>query len=288
MSEYILELKDVNFKYENAPTVEEPALKNINLKVKKGEFIGVIGSNNSGKSTLCALCNGLIPKALDGEFSGQVLVDGQDIKDVSTAKMSQKVGLVLPDPEAQLSQLTVYDELTFGPSNLELPREKIFEEADKVMKLIKLENFKERSPFSLSGGEQQRVAIASVLAMNPEILVLDEPTSNLDPLSTQEIFEIICKLNREMNMTVILVEHEVELMAQYVDRFVVMDNGRIVLDGSPKEVFSHREVFEQIKMFIPTVTSLAGEIDEEYRKWGNYEYPITLEEMIKIIDSRKE
>ncbi|MBQ9036965.1 MAG: ATP-binding cassette domain-containing protein [Erysipelotrichaceae bacterium] len=288
MSEYILELKDVNFKYENAPTVEEPALKNINLKVKKGEFIGVIGSNNSGKSTLCALCNGLIPKALDGEFSGQVLVDGQDIKDVSTAKMSQKVGLVLPDPEAQLSQLTVYDELTFGPSNLELPREKIFEEADRVMKLIKLENFKERSPFSLSGGEQQRVAIASVLAMNPEILVLDEPTSNLDPLSTQEIFEIICKLNREMNMTVILVEHEVELMAQYVDRFVVMDNGRIVLDGSPKEVFSHREVFEQIKMFIPTVTSLAGEIDEEYRKWGNYEYPITLEEMIKIIDSRKE
>ncbi|MBR0473626.1 MAG: ATP-binding cassette domain-containing protein [Erysipelotrichaceae bacterium] len=288
MSEYILELKDVNFKYENAPTVEEPALKNINLKVKKGEFIGVIGSNNSGKSTLCALCNGLIPKALDGEFSGQVLVDGQDIKDVSTAKMSQKVGLVLPDPEAQLSQLTVYDELTFGPSNLELPREKIFEEADRVMKLIRLENFKERSPFSLSGGEQQRVAIASVLAMNPEILVLDEPTSNLDPLSTQEIFEIICKLNREMNMTVILVEHEVELMAQYVDRFVVMDNGRIVLDGSPKEVFSHREVFEQIKMFIPTVTSLAGEIDEEYRKWGNYEYPITLEEMIKIIDSRKE
>ena len=288
MSEYILELKDVNFKYENAPTVEEPALKNINLKVKKGEFIGVIGSNNSGKSTLCALCNGLIPKALDGEFSGQVLVDGKDIKDVSTAKMSQKVGLVLPDPEAQLSQLTVYDELTFGPSNLELPREKIFEEADKVMKLIKLENFKERSPFSLSGGEQQRVAIGSVLAMNPEILVLDEPTSNLDPLSTQEIFEIICKLNREMNMTVILVEHEVELMAQYVDRFVVMDNGRIVLDGSPKEVFSHREVFEQIKMFIPTVTSLAGEIDEEYRKWGNYEYPITLEEMIKIIDSRKE
>ena len=288
MSEYILELKDVNFKYENAPTVEEPALKNINLKVKKGEFIGVIGSNNSGKSTLCALCNGLIPKALDGEFSGQVLVDGQDIKDVSTAKMSQKVGLVLPDPEAQLSQLTVYDELTFGPSNLELPREKIFEEADRVMKLIRLENFKERSPFSLSGGEQQRVAIASVLAMNPEILVLDEPTSNLDPLSTQEIFEIICKLNREMNMTVILVEHEVELMAQYVDRCVVMDNGRIVLDGSPKEVFSHREVFEQIKMFIPTVTSLAGEIDEEYRKWGNYEYPITLEEMIKIIDSRKE
>ena len=288
MSEYILELKDVNFKYENAPTVEEPALKNINLKVKKGGFIGVIGSNNSGKSTLCALCNGLIPKALDGEFSGQVLVDGQDIKDVSTAKMSQKVGLVLPDPEAQLSQLTVYDELTFGPSNLELPREKIFEEADRVMKLIRLENFKERSPFSLSGGEQQRVAIASVLAMNPEILVLDEPTSNLDPLSTQEIFEIICKLNREMNMTVILVEHEVELMAQYVDRFVVMDNGRIVLDGSPKEVFSHREVFEQIKMFIPTVTSLAGEIDEEYRKWGNYEYPITLEEMIKIIDSRKE
>ena len=112
--------------------------------------------------------------------------------------MSQEVGLVLPDPEAQLSQLTVYDELTFGPSNLELPREEIEARAERIMKLIRLENFRDRSPFSLSGGEQQRVAIASVLTMNPEILVLDEPTSNLDPLSTEEIFEIICRLNREI------------------------------------------------------------------------------------------
>ena len=288
MSEYVLELKDVNFKYDNAPSIEEPALKNISLNVRKGEFVGIIGSNNSGKSTICALCNGLIPKSIDGEFSGTVKVNGHDIKDYSTARMSQEVGLVLPDPEAQLSQLTVYDELTFGPSNLELPREEIEARAERILKLIRLENFRDRSPFSLSGGEQQRVAIASVLTMNPEILVLDEPTSNLDPLSTEEIFEIICRLNREMNMTVILVEHEIELMAKYVDRFVVMDNGRIVLDGTPREVFSHKDVFEQIRMFIPTVTSLAGVIDEEYRKWGRHEYPITLEDMYEIIDSGKE
>ena len=147
---------------------------------------------------------------------------------------------------------------------------------------------RDRSPFSLSGGEQQRVAIASVLAMNPQILVLDEPTSNLDPLSTQEIFDILWQLNQEMGITVVLVEHEVELMAQYVDRFIVMDNGTIALDGKPEEVFKHEEVFNSIKMFIPTVTSLAAEIDEEYSRWGSYPYPVTLDQMHAIIDRNKE
>ena len=288
MKETVLEFRDVSFKYDNAPSVEEPALKHISLKVQKGEFIGIIGSNNSGKSTVCSLCNGLIPKAIDGAFSGEVLVNGEDIKDISIAKMSEKVGLVLPDPEAQLSQLTVYDELTFGPANLNLSKEECFAAADRVMHLLRLEEFRDRSPFSLSGGEQQRVAIASVLAMNPEILVLDEPTSNLDPLSTQEIFDIICRLNKEEGITVVLVEHEVELMAQYVDRFIVMDNGTVALDGTPEEVFKHEDVFNSIKMFIPTVTSLAAEIDEEYRKWGNHAYPVTLDGMYEILDRKQE
>ncbi len=288
MRETVLELKDVCFKYDNAPSVEEPALKHIDLKVGKGEFVGIIGSNNSGKSTVCALCNGLIPKAIDGEFSGEVFVNGKNLKDFSIASTSRMVGLVLPDPEAQLSQMTVYDELTFGPANLNLSKEECHAAAERVMKLLKLEEFRDRSPFSLSGGEQQRVAIASVLAMNPEILVLDEPTSNLDPLSTQEIFDIVCQLNRQEGITVLLVEHEVELMAQYVDRFIVMDNGTIALDGTPEEVFKHEDVFNSIKMFIPTVTSLAAEIDEEYNRWGNHAYPVTLDGMYEILDRKQE
>ena len=288
MSETVLEFSDVSFKYDNAPSVEEPALKHINLKISTGEFVGIIGSNNSGKSTVCALCNGLIPKAIDGQYSGDVLVNGKNLKDISIAKAAEMVGLVLPDPEAQLSQLSVYDELTFGPANLNMTRQQCFEAADRVMKLLRLEEFRDRSPFSLSGGEQQKVAIASVLAMNPQILVLDEPTSNLDPLSTQEIFDILYRLNKEEGITVVLVEHEVELMAQYVDRFIVMDSGTVALDGTPEEVFKREDIFNSIRMFIPTVTSLAAEIDEEYRRWGNYPYPVTLEQMYTIIDKNKE
>ncbi|MBR0138108.1 MAG: ABC transporter ATP-binding protein [Erysipelotrichaceae bacterium] len=288
MGETVLEFVDVSFKYDNAPTIEEPALKHINLKIEKGEFVGIIGSNNSGKSTVCSLCNGLIPKAIDGEYSGDVFVNGKNLKGISIAKASEMVGLVLPDPEAQLSQLSVYDELTFGPANLNMSKQECFEAADRVMKLLRLEEFRNRSPFSLSGGEQQKVAIASVLAMNPQILVLDEPTSNLDPLSTQEIFDILYRLNKEEGITVVLVEHEVELMAQYVDRFIVMDNGMVAIDGTPEEVFKREDIFNSIRMFIPTVTSLAAEIDEEYRRWGNHPYPVTLEQMNTIIDKNKE
>lgn len=287
MSDYILELNDVSFKYDNAPTIEEPALKHLNFKVKQGEYVGVIGANNSGKSSLCLLCNGLIPKAIEGEYSGHVLVNGVDVKQLSTAKIAETVGLVLPDPEAQLSQITVYDELTFGPANFNYDKETIHKEAQRVLELMKLETMAQRSPFSLSGGEQQRVAIASVLTMNPEVLVLDEPTSNLDPLSTEEIFQIIGRLNKENGMTVVLVEHELELMAQYVDRFVIMDKGEIILDGTPEEVFSHRDVFDRIGMFIPSVTEVSSIVDKKFEKWGNYTYPITLDEMIELIEKRK-
>lgn len=176
-----------------------------------------------------------------------MLVNGQSIRDMETAALARSVGSVFSDPEAQMSQVTVLDELYFGPANLNRPKEEILAAAQSVMELLDLAKFRDRSPFQLSGGEQQRVAIASVLTMQPEILALDEPTSNLDPISTERIFQVIAQLNREMGTTVLLVEHEIELLAQYATRILVVHDGAILLDGTPQEVFSRRDIFDSIR-----------------------------------------
>ena len=284
MEEYALELKNVSWKYEEAPNIEEYQLKNINLKIKKGEYVGIIGANNSGKSTLCNLCNGLIPKSITGEFTGTVLVEGKDISNMTVPQVSEWVGYVLSDPEAQLSQITVYDELTFGPSNMNIEKKQILKKADEIVKLLSLEELKDRNPFSLSGGQMQRVAIASVLTMEPKILVLDEPTSNLDPIGTKEIFKTVASLNKELGMTVVMVEHEMETMARYVDRFIVLDKGEVILDGTPEEVFKHRDVFERIGIFIPNVTEIAYLADTKYNCWHEDKYPVSIRQMYEVID----
>jgi len=287
MDDYVLELKNVSWTYENAPNIEEPQLKNINLKIKRGEYVGIIGANNSGKSTLCNLCNGLIPKSINGEFKGQVLVEGKDIANMTVPQTSEWVGYVLSDPEAQLSQITVFDELTFGPSNMNIEKQQILSKAEEVIKLLNLEELRDRNPFTLSGGQMQRVAIAAVLAMEPKILVLDEPTSNLDPLGTKEIFKTVAALNKDLNMTVLMVEHEIETMARYVDRFIVMDKGEIILDGTPKEVFKHRDVFEKIGIFLPNVYEMAYIADKKYNAWKKDDYPVSIRQMYEILDAGK-
>ena len=288
MEEYALELQNVSWKYEEAPNAEEYQLKNINLKIKKGEYVGIIGANNSGKSTLCNLCNGLIPKSINGEFSGTVLVEGKDIANMTVPQVAEWVGYVLSDPEAQLSQITVYDELTFGPSNMNIEKSQILKKADEIVELLSLQEFVDRNPFSLSGGQMQRVAIASVLTMEPKVLVLDEPTSNLDPIGTKEIFKTVDALNKKLGRTVVMVEHEIETMARYVDRFVVLDKGQIILEGTPKEVFRHRDVFEQIGIFIPNVTEIAYLADTKYNCWHEDDYPVSIREMYGIIDKKLE
>ena len=261
-------------------------LKGVDFTAAEGEVVAIMGASGAGKSTLLQILGTLLSP--DG---GSLVIDGTEVVHLGEKALSafrnRRIGFVFQAhhllPEFSALENVMIPALIGGEES-----KKARARALELLETVGLQERVSHKPSELSGGEQQRVAIASVLTMNPEILVLDEPTSNLDPLSTEEIFEIICRLNREMNMTVILVEHEIELMAKYVDRFVVMDNGRIVLDGTPREVFSHKDVFEQIRMFIPTVTSLAGVIDEEYRKWGRHEYPITLEDMYEIIDSGKE
>ena len=280
MNQPVLEFKNVTWTYED---MDHPALRDVSFTVDRGELVGIIGVNDAGKSTLCRLCNGLIPHSFIGQLTGDVLVNGQSIRDMVTAALARSVGSVFSDPEAQMSQVTVLDELYFGPANLNRPKEEILAAAQSVMELLDLAKFRDRSPFQLSGGEQQRVAIASVLTMQPEILALDEPTSNLDPISTERIFQVIAQLNREMGTTVLLVEHEIELLAQYATRILVVHDGAILLDGTPQEVFSRRDIFDGIGLEVPQVTQIAACAGEEYSLWTGEPLPITMEQLCRRI-----
>ena len=280
MNQPVLEFKNVTWTYED---MDHPALRDVSFTVDRGELVGIVGVNDAGKSTLCRLCNGLIPNSFIGQLTGDVLVNGQSIRDMETAALARSVGSVFSDPEAQMSQVTVLDELYFGPANLNRPKEEILSAAQSVMELLDLAKFRDRSPFQLSGGEQQRVAIASVLTMQPEILALDEPTSNLDPISTERIFQVIAQLNREMGTTVLLVEHEIELLAQYATRILVVHDGAILLDGTPQEVFSRRDIFDGIGLEVPQVTQIAACAGEEYGLWTSEALPITMEQLCRRI-----
>ena len=280
MNQPVLEFKNVTWTYED---MDHPALRDVSFTVDRGELVGIVGVNDAGKSTLCRLCNGLIPHSFIGQLTGDVLVNGQSIRDMETAALARSVGSVFSDPEAQMSQVTVLDELYFGPANLNRPKEEILAAAQSVMELLDLAKFRDRSPFQLSGGEQQRVAIASVLTMQPEILALDEPTSNLDPISTERIFQVIAQLNREMGTTVLLVEHEIELLAQYATRILVVHDGAILLDGIPQEVFSRRDIFDGIGLEVPQVTQIAACAGEEYGLWTGEPLPITMEQLCRRI-----
>lgn len=266
---------NVSYNYSGS---EEKALKNINLEIKKGEFVGIIGPNAAGKSTLCRAASGLIPHSFTGELSGDIYVKEINIKEKKPAQLAQYVGHVFADPEAQLSQMTVWEEIAFGPANLGVPKDEILSRIETVLDLLNIKKMRDRSPFTLSGGEQQRVAIASVLAMQPNILILDEPTSNLDPRGTSEVFDAVKSLNREHNLTVVMVEHEVELLAQYATRIIFMNQGQIVLDGPPREIFRQAEVIQETGMNIPQVTEVAQILDKKFAAWDQRYYPLTIDE----------
>ncbi len=228
------------------------ALKDINLVINEGEFIGLIGHTGSGKSTLVQHLNGLI-KATEGA----VYFNGEDIsdKDFDKKKLRSKVGLVFQYPEHQLFEIDVFSDVCFGPKNLGLSKKETELRAYKALKQVGIsDEYFYQSPFALSGGQKRRVAIAGVLAMEPEVLILDEPTAGLDPKGRDEILTMIKKLQTEMGITVILVSHSMEDVAQYVDRIVVMNQGEIMYDAEPKEVFSHYKELEAVGLAAPAVT----------------------------------
>lgn len=251
-------LDKVNYVYSEKTAYEIQALKNINLKIEDGEFIGVIGHTGSGKSTLIQHLNGLMRAT-----SGSIYYNGQDIydDDFNRKGLRGKVGLVFQYPEHQLFETTIFADVCFGPLNQGLPKKEAELRAFTALRSVGLkESYWYQSPFDLSGGQKRRVAIAGVLAMKPEVLILDEPTAGLDPQGRDEILDQVAKMHRELGMTIILVSHSMEDVAEYVDRLIVMNRGNVMLDGSPGEVFSHYRELEDVGLAAPQVTYLMHEL----------------------------
>ena len=268
-----------NFSY-SYPTTPD-ALVDIDLKIYRGEVFGVIGPNGAGKSTFCKSLNGLVPHFYGGTVKGRVLVDGMDTLEHTTSELSMKVGLVFQEPETQLSglALTVEDEVGFGLSMLGFPSEVIRKRTREALEKVGLKGFEKRSPSELSGGEQQRLAIATVLAMEPEIMVLDEPVALLDPIGKSEVLSVVKELAVE-GSTIVIAEHEIEELAYFADRILVLNEGKMVSLDDSKKVLSEVEKLKKIGIDPPSVTELAYLLERDLGI--KLEYPITLPEALKI------
>lgn len=255
-----IKAEHINYIYGQGTAFEQYALKDISFTIEDGQFVGLIGHTGSGKSTLIQHLNGLL-RATDGAiyFNGEnIYQDGYDRKDLRS-----KVGLVFQYPEHQLFEVDVFSDVCFGPKNQKLAKEVVEERAREALRLVGLdEKYWEQSPFELSGGQKRRVAIAGVLAMHPEVLILDEPTAGLDPRGRDEILEQISSLHREKGMTIILVSHSMEDIARYADRILVMNRGELIFDAPPKEVFAHYKELEQIGLAAPQITYIVHELKE--------------------------
>ena len=255
-----IRLENVYFTYSLGMPFETEVLKNINLEINESEFIGLIGHTGCGKTTLIQHFNGLLKPT-----SGKVFVEGIDInkKGVKLKLIRQKIGLVFQYPENQLFEETIYQEVAFGPRKLGLPEEKIEKRVQEALKIVDLDYnlYAERSPFSLSGGEMRRVALASILSIRPKMLVLDEPTANLDPQGRDNILSEIKKVHRDFGMTVVLISHNMEKIAEIVKRLLVMNRGEIIMDGSPQEIFEkHANDLIKTGLGLPQVTECMYEL----------------------------
>ena len=271
-------LENVSYKY---PLEDREILKNINLDIKKGEFWAVVGKNGSGKTTLCNILRRFVPDFYKGELTGKIILENKELKDYSAKEIVQKVGFVFQNPFTQISGVkeTVFEEIAFGLENLALDAEYIRKRVGETLKLLHIEGLRDKNPYELSGGQGQKVALASIIAMDPEIMVIDEPTSQLDPKGTEEIFEIINILKKE-GKTIILVEHKLELIAEYAEKVVVLDEGEIILSGNTEDILKNKILMEK-EIGIPQYTALAYRLMDE-GKVQFEEIPITKEKAVEV------
>ncbi len=255
----IIEIKNLTYTY---PGASKSSIDDVSISIEKGEFVLITGPSGCGKTTLCRTFNGLVPHFYQGDVKGEISVAGINTLQHHTYEMAKHVGLVFQNPENQLFALSIEKDVAFGLENNGVPREEMRRKVDWALHQTGIYDIRERSPHEISGGQQQRVAIASVLAMNPEIIVLDEPTSFLDPLSAEKIFEVIHRLNKQQGITVVLVEHRLDLTAKYTNHLIVMDKGKVRLEGNPRQILSSEET-RLMGVGIPKATLLYQMLEKE-------------------------
>lgn len=267
----VIEIKDYSWKYINT---RQPAIFDINLEIEEGSFVGIIGPNGAGKTTLAYSMNGLIPGQYNGVKKGTVDVFGKEVEDYEKGTLQQLVGVVFSDPEAQFTAMTVEDELVFGMENIGLSLAEIKERLAWVTELTELEELLEKPPYEISGGQKQRVALAAVLAMMPKILILDEPTSMLDPVSRGRIFKVLERLKEEQNNTIIAIEHSLENLVPLADRMVLMSEGTVAMEDQTQRFFQQGELLLDAGVYPPGVIRFFHELQRQ----GDYQgdYPLTV------------
>lgn len=256
---HIIECKNVTYSY---PLAESPAIRDLTIDIERGKFYGVIGENGSGKTTFCALLRGFIPDFYKGELEGEVLVEGKKTTEYG-GELSEKIGYVFQNPFTQISGVkdTVFEEVAYGLENFGVPVEEIEKRVIEVMRMTDIEALAEKNPFDLSGGQMQRVALASVIVLEPDILIIDEPTSQLDPEGTESVFAIIRRL-KERQKTIILVEHKIDLIAEYADDVLVFKGGSLIASGPKQEILSDMSLLEQ-GVQVPQVAVLGKRLREK-------------------------
>ncbi len=273
----IVALNNVSYKY---PLTEKPALQDVSLQVQEGEFVAVVGPNGAGKSTLCYTVAGFVPHFFKGELTGSVNVDNRELQTSTLNDWVLTVGLAFQNPFNQISgaKYTVFEELAFGLENIGIPRDEMIRRVNEAMEMTGIADLADRSPYSLSGGQQQRVALTSILVMQPKVLVLDEPTSQMDPIGTREVFGVV-RTMAERGMTVIMAEHKVEWIARFADRVVALHEGQVLLEGKPSEVLTS-DLLPKNGFGISRYTSVARKAREQ-GLWRKETLPVTLEEAVQ-------
>jgi len=260
MGEPVVRVDGLTFRY---PTSDQ-ILCGINLEINRGEFVGITGPSGAGKTTLCMCLKGLIPHVIGGTIRGRIIVQGMNTRKTEPSILAESVAMVFQDPETQIVGLTVEEDLAFGPENLMRPASEIRDAIPRVLHTVGLTGYEQRETYRLSGGQKQRIAIASALMMEPQVLILDEPTSELDPLGKDEVFQVVQRLREEHQVTIIMVEHEVEQLANVADRIIQIDRGRIVADAPPREFFHNAELFRRtVGERLPQVAELLLALEAE-------------------------
>ncbi len=256
----MINIEQLSFKYTDA---KKNALDNISIHIEKGDFVGLIGESGAGKTTLCNCINGLIPHHYTGDFYGSVKIEGQDTFDVEPGKLALKVGSVFQDIESQLVSYFVEDEILFGLENFGVPADQIEQRITSALDALEIGELRHREVSSLSGGQKQKVVIAAILALEPDVLVLDEPTGELDPASSVQIFELLKKLNEEKGITIVVAEQKIMLLCEFVKKLIVLEKGICVHYGEIRSTLTHQKEMEEAGINCPRVLTLTGRMVEE-------------------------